>query len=131
MREGSERACYRQLAQVAGAIVRFHAQDGHQQRRRHPELPLDAGEQQGVALHQHFGALDAGRGDAGGGVALEGAVLAAVEGEHRRIERDPANALSITPREMPWPCASRAIAPRKLLKSPPHGAAPRARSRQR
>jgi hypothetical protein len=45
-----------------------------------------------VTLHQDFGALDAGRGDAGGGVALEalpeGAVLAAVEGEHRRIERD-------------------------------------------
>ena len=50
------------------------------------------GEQRGVAPHQHFGALDAGRGDAGGGVALEtlleGAVLAAVERQRRQIQRD-------------------------------------------
>jgi hypothetical protein len=55
-------------------------------------MPLLAGKQRGVALHQDFGALDAGRSDAGGGIALEtlpkGAVLAAVEGQHRRIKRD-------------------------------------------
>ena len=50
------------------------------------------GEQHGVALHQDFGALNAGLSDTSGGVALEtlpeSAVLAAVECEHRRIKRD-------------------------------------------
>ena len=35
----------------------------------------------------------------------------------------PANAVSITLRETPWACASRAMAARNPLKSPPHGAA--------
>ncbi len=127
MRQRRQRADHRQLAHVAGAVVAFHGPDRHQQRARHAELPLDAREQRGVLRHQPLGAGDARRDDAGRGIALEahaeGAVLAAVEGEHRRIGRDAGKGWSITLREMPAACASRAIWPRKAWKSPPHGAA--------
>ena len=42
MRHGGERADHGQLAHVAGAVIAFERPDGHQQRRRHAELALDA-----------------------------------------------------------------------------------------
>ena len=59
MRQRRERADHRQLAHVAGAVVGFQRPDRHDQLGRHAELPLDARQQRGVALHQRLGALDA------------------------------------------------------------------------
>ena len=92
MRQRRERAHHRQFTHVAGAIVAFERPDRHDQFFWHAELLLDAREQLRVFLHQPFGALDARRDDAGGGVFLEAlgmehAALTPVEGQHGLILR--------------------------------------------
>src|SRR5258708_6958454 len=92
MRHRGERADHRQVAHVAGAVIGFEAPDRNDQWTRHAELPLNAREQRRMALQHLLAALDADGGNAGRGVILEAfaksAALAAVEGEHRRIESD-------------------------------------------
>src|SRR6516165_5785924 len=128
MRQRRHRADHRQLAHVARAVVAFQRPDRDDHRRGHAELLLDAPEQRGVHLHQFPGAADAA------GMtrvaAYSSKLLAWNMPRWRRSKArtagsgvKPAKAWSMTARETPWPCASRAIAARKALKSPPHGAA--------
>src|SRR5215216_2496666 len=91
MRHGGQRTDHRHLADVALAEIRLQSPDRDHDFRRHAELLLDARQQRSVPL-QHLPAdVDAPGADAGGDVLLErfveGAALAAVEGEHRRILR--------------------------------------------
>ncbi len=91
MRHGGERADHRHLADVALAVIGFQPPDRDDDLRRHAEPLLDPRQQRGVTL-QHLPAdVDAPGADAGGDILLEGlvegAALAAVEGQHRRILR--------------------------------------------
>ena len=92
VRERRERPHHRKLADVAGAEIAFQAPDADDQLLRHAELPLDAGQQRGVALQELAGAVDAPLRDAGRGVFLEalaeGAALAAVERENVLVDGD-------------------------------------------
>ena len=96
MRHGGERADDRHLADVALAEIGLQSPDRDDDFRRHAELLLDPRQQRSVPL-QHLPAdVDAPGADAGGDILLErfveGAALAAVEGEHRRILRHAAEA---------------------------------------
>ena len=116
VRHGGDGAHHRQLAHVAGAVVALQAPDRDDQLLRHAELLLDAAEHAGVALAaasrprlMRDGA-DSGRDVFLEGLA-EGAALAAVEGEHVRVDASaPAKAFCDHVRATrPAACASRAI----------------------
>ena len=100
MRHGGDGAHHRQLAHVAGAEIALQAPDRDDQLLRHAELLLDAAEDASVAPQRVAAALDAGRADSRRDVFLEGlaegAALAAVEGEHVRVDVSPAKAFCAT-----------------------------------
>lgn len=91
MRHGRERADHRHLADVALAEIGLQPPDRDHDLRRHAEARLDARQQRGVTL-QHLPAhLDPPRPDPGRDILLEGlvegAALAPVEIQYRRILR--------------------------------------------
>src|SRR3954453_23961181 len=91
MRHGGQGADDRHLADVALAEIRRKPPNRDHDFRRHAELLLDTRQQRSVPL-QHLPAdVDAPGADAGRDILLErfveGAALAAVEGQHRRILR--------------------------------------------
>src|SRR5579884_1698630 len=89
VRKRRESAHDRQVSHVAGAVVTLERPDRHKDFSGHAKLALDACKQLCMACHHRFCALDARRRDARCSIALEalteGAVLAAVEGEHSGI----------------------------------------------
>ena len=98
MRHGGERADDRHLADIALAEIRLQPPDRDHDLGRHAKLLLDARQQRAVPL-QHLPAdVDPPGADAGGDILLErlveGAALAPIEGEHRRILRDAGKGLT-------------------------------------
>jgi hypothetical protein len=98
VRQRRDGADHRQLAHVARAVVAFETPDRDDHLLRRAELLLDAGEQRGVALQELAAAADAALRHARGSVFLEGlaegAALAAVEGQHVRVDRDAGEGLA-------------------------------------
>ena len=129
MRQGGEHAEDRQLAHVADAVIGLERPDRHQHlRAARRSAARCARAARRAAASSLPGARDAGRRHAG-----RRRIPRSSCGNMPRWRRSkvstagscvtPAKALSMTGREMPAACASRAIEARKVLKSPPHCAA--------
>src|SRR6266436_5259887 len=127
MREGGERADHGQLAHIAGAVVAFESPDGHEQRSRHSEwrsMRASSAAWRCISCLARLMRVGMTR------VAAYSSKLLRNVPRWRLSKAStapssvrPANALSSTDRETPAAAASRDMADRKALKSPPHGAA--------